>query len=85
VTSSATLGNSAPIRLEEPAVKFLRLHQHCSFLLKTRALCSALSEGLLKHSLGFGDLLHDGGLPAARHGRHASADNEKRGIKGDES
>jgi len=61
--SRIVLGNSAPIRLvEEPAVEFLGLRHHGSILLNTRALCGAMSEGVLKHSSGFGYLLLDSGL-----------------------
>ena len=60
--SRIVLGNSAAIRLvEEPAVEFLGLHHHGAILLNTRALCGAMSEGLLKHSSGFGYLLLDSG------------------------
>jgi hypothetical protein len=56
------LGNAAPIRVDEPAVQFLSLLQHCSILLNTRALCGAMSEGLFEHSSSFGFLLHDSGF-----------------------
>ena len=55
-------GTPPPYVFKEPAVEFLGLHHHSSVLLNTRALCGAMSEGLLKHSSGFGFLLQDSGL-----------------------
>jgi hypothetical protein len=55
-------GNSAPIRVDEPAVQLLGLLQYSSILFNTRALRGTMSEGLFEHSSSFGFLLHDSGF-----------------------